>query len=225
VSIDGQTFGSFHDASEYLRAHPGADVDLVVERNGETREVTATLGSENPNTGEHVGFLGVGPTFPTVRENPASAVWDGVKQMGTLTKASVLGLTHILSPKGVTHYVDTVVSPDAQTKKGVPDEARPTSIVGVVQVGSQLAHDGWVNVLFLLFGVNIFIGLFNLLPVLPFDGGHAVIVVYEGIMSKVRGRRVMVDYRKLIPVSAVVVIFLMVISLSAMFLDIQRLGQ
>ena len=59
---------------------------------------------------------------------------------------------------------------------------------------------------------------------LPFDGGHAVVVVYEGIMSKVRGRRVMVDYRKLIPVSAVVVIFLMVISLSAMFLDIQRSG-
>ena len=105
------------------------------------------------------------------------------------------------------------------------DLHRPTSLVGIVDQGSQLFDGDIWGILRLLGAISLVLALFNLLPVLPFDGGHTVVVVYEGIMSKVRGRRVMVDYRKLIPVSAVVVIFLMVISLSAMFLDIQRLGQ
>jgi hypothetical protein len=66
---------------------------------------------------------------------------------------------------------------------------------------------------------------FNLMPVLPFDGGHAVVVIYEWIASKVKHRRVFVDYRKLIPVSVVLLIPILFLGLSSMVLDIRQLGQ
>ena len=220
LSVDGKTFGSFDDTSEYLRAHPGDTVKLVVLRDGEQLTLDATLGDVNPNTKEHVGFLGVGPTYPSATKSPLSALVESGKQIGTLTKASVTGLVHIFSPEGVTSYVDTVVSPDADTKKGVPTEDRPTSIVGVVHVGSELAHDGWVNVLYLLFGVNIFIGLFNLFPMLPFDGGHVAIATYEKIRSMLTGRRYQADVAKLLPFTSVVVAALALLYVTSIYMDI-----
>ena len=86
---------------------------------------------------------------------------------------------------------------------------RPRSIVGIVDVGSQIAGDVW-GMLALLGLVSFSLGLINLLPVLPFDGGHAVVVLYEWIASKVqRTGSVRVDYRKLLPVTTVfMVLFL-----------------
>jgi membrane-associated protease RseP (regulator of RpoE activity) len=220
ASVDGHTFSDFKQMSEYLRARPGETVQLVVQRGSRTFDATATLATRNPRTGEHVGFLGVGPTYPTERKGPVSAVVESGKQFGSLTKATVQGLVHIFSPKGVSHYVDTIVKPDADTKAGVPDAGRPTSIVGIVQVGGQLAHEGWVNVLYLLFGVNVFIGLFNLLPMLPFDGGHVAIATYEKIRSMISGRRYQADVAKLLPFTYVVVAALALLFVTSIYMDI-----
>ena len=69
--------------------------------------------------------------------------------------------------------------------------------------------------------------MFNLLPVPPIlDGGHAAIVVYEWAASKIKHRRVEVDYRKVLPIGVAFFAILMTIALSAMFLDVrQAIGQ
>ncbi len=77
----------------------------------------------------------------------------------------------------------------------------------------------------LLGQISFILAVFNLLPLLPFDGGHAVVVIYEWIASKVKHRRVFVDYRKLIPVSVVLLIPILFLGLSSMVLDIRQLGQ
>jgi membrane-associated protease RseP (regulator of RpoE activity) len=79
-------------------------------------------------------------------------------------------------------------------------------------------------ILQLLAALSLVLALFNLLPVLPLDGGHAVVVIYEGIASRVKHHRVFVDYRKLIPISVVVLLPLMFLAVSAMVLDIRHLG-
>ena len=73
--------------------------------------------------------------------------------------------------------------------------------------------------------ISFVLAVFNLLPILPFDGGHAAIVVYEWIASKVKHRRVYADYRKVIPVSVVLLIPILFLGLSSMVLDIRQLGQ
>jgi membrane-associated protease RseP (regulator of RpoE activity) len=75
--------------------------------------------------------------------------------------------------------------------------------------------------LWLLGGISLILALFNLIPLPPFDGGHAAIAVYEWTASKIKHRKVEVDYRKVMPVAAVVLAFFLTLSLSAMFLDVR----
>ncbi|MBK5289004.1 MAG: site-2 protease family protein, partial [Acidimicrobiia bacterium] len=81
----------------------------------------------------------------------------------------------------------------------------------------------WWVLLGLLAAINVFVALFNLLPLPPLDGGHAAVAIYEGIASKVRGRRVRADYQKLMPVMAVVVVVILMFGLSTLYLDIRSL--
>jgi membrane-associated protease RseP (regulator of RpoE activity) len=220
VSVDGRDFHTFTAVSDYMRAHPGAHVTLGVLRDGRILTKEATLARTNPKTGEKVGFLGVGPAFPAERLGPLHGLVQSAKDIGAMSKASVLGLAHIVSPKGVTHYVDTLVSPDANTKAGIPDEGRPTSVVGVVRAGSEIAHEGWVNVLYLLFGVNVYIGLFNMIPMLPFDGGHVAIATYEKIRSRAMGREYRADVAKVLPFTYAIVLALVLLFVTSLYLDI-----
>jgi membrane-associated protease RseP (regulator of RpoE activity) len=221
ASVDGREFGDFDAMSEYLRAHPGEDVSLVVERGSETLTLTATLGAENPNTGEKVGFLGVGPTFPTVREGPIASVRESIGEIGNMTSASVGGLGKLFSKSGVTGYVDQVVNGgDGSDGPTTEQESRPSSVVGIVQVGNEVARDGWVNVVYLIAAFNVFIAIFNMLPVLPFDGGHVAIATYEKVRSMISGRRYQADAAKMLPVAYVVVVAMALLFVTSVYLDI-----
>jgi membrane-associated protease RseP (regulator of RpoE activity) len=96
------------------------------------------------------------------------------------------------------------------------------SLIGIVDQGSSVVNGHPWALLWLLGGISLILALFNLLPVLPFDGGHAVVVLYEWIASKMTHHEVRVDYRKLMPVSAVVLVLLLTLSLSAAFLDVRQ---
>jgi membrane-associated protease RseP (regulator of RpoE activity) len=67
--------------------------------------------------------------------------------------------------------------------------------------------------------VNISIGLLNMIPLLPLDGGHAAIATYERIRST-RNRRYMADVSRLMPITYAVFMFLVLLGMSAIYLDI-----
>jgi membrane-associated protease RseP (regulator of RpoE activity) len=79
---------------------------------------------------------------------------------------------------------------------------------------------GWYAVLMFLFAINVFVGIFNMVPLLPLDGGHVAIATYEKIASMVKGRRVQVDVQKLMPITAAVLAVLVFMGLTALYLDI-----
>ena len=140
------------------------------------------------------------------------------------------GFTNILgdrlSPSGVsTSAQQSFTSNDAagrfqpRTSTG-PGRSSASSTPGATSSASNL----WL-ILLLLGQISFILAVFNLLPILPFDGGHAVVVIYEWIASKVKHRRVYADYRKLIPISVVLIIPILFLGLSSMVLDIRQLGQ
>ncbi|MBW8826450.1 MAG: site-2 protease family protein [Acidobacteria bacterium] len=214
IGVDGQRFARFADVSKYLRAHPGKTVELAVEGKGPARTITATLGDFNPSIQRKVGYLGVGPRFPRERVNPVEAARRSLVDTGKAGWESVVGIGKLFSPDGISRYYDSLrgLSKD--------DSARPVSVVGIVQVGSQAAHDGIVNLLTLLFGVNVFIGVFNLTPVLPFDGGHVAIATYEKIRSMLSGREYRADVAKLMPLTYVVVLVLALLFITSLYSNI-----
>jgi membrane-associated protease RseP (regulator of RpoE activity) len=97
-------------------------------------------------------------------------------------------------------------------------ENRVLSIWGLVQVGSNAELASLVT-LFAL--VNIFIGVFNLVPLLPFDGGHVAIAVYENIQEKrLHRRRYFADVTRLLPLTYGVVAMLGLLFISSLYLDV-----
>jgi membrane-associated protease RseP (regulator of RpoE activity) len=103
---------------------------------------------------------------------------------------------------------------------GVP-EARFLSVVGATQVTDQITKEHW-SAIFLMAGLfSISLGVFNLLPLPPLDGGHAAVTIYEGIVAKLRNKpNYTFKVQRLEPVAIAVVVVLLLLSLSALYLDI-----
>jgi membrane-associated protease RseP (regulator of RpoE activity) len=102
----------------------------------------------------------------------------------------------------------------------VNPESRPVSLVGIVQIGADAGSaTGWSSVVFLLAVVNIFLGVFNLLPLLPLDGGHIAIATYERIRSR-NGQRYVADITKVMPVAYTVFLLLIFLGMGSLWLDL-----
>jgi membrane-associated protease RseP (regulator of RpoE activity) len=99
---------------------------------------------------------------------------------------------------------------------------RFVSPVGIVRIAHQATQNGFGQVLFLLVLINIFVGNFNLLPLLPLDGGHIAVATYERLRSR-KGRRYYADVMKLMPLTYAVVLLLAFIFMSSLFLDVRDL--
>ncbi len=125
---------------------------------------------------------------------------------GSFDDPDDLGLT------GQTEFLRTDTGPS-------PDENRILSIYGVAALGAEAASAGWVELAELMLLVNVFLGLFNLLPVLPFDGGHAAVATYERLRS-FRGRSHEADARKLLPLTYAVVGIVALVAAVALVRDI-----
>jgi membrane-associated protease RseP (regulator of RpoE activity) len=98
-------------------------------------------------------------------------------------------------------------------------DSRPDSIIGVGRIAVQAADAGAGQFIFILVVLNLFIGLLNMLPMLPLDGGYVAIATYERLRSR-RGRRYEADINKMAPVIYAFVAALLVLFACTLYLDI-----
>ena len=234
VAVDGVAVPNFPAFSEVVRARPGEDVDVTVRRGAEELVVDATLGARNPD-GERVGFFGVGPEYILPQETLGltDAAGETFSTFGSAVAATFDGLGRILSPSGLVDLGERVLSPNEDgpvvgdggggSGGGEPvDGDRPVSIVGVTQIGADLFDSEGIGGLLTIFVMlNVFIGIFNLVPLLPLDGGHVAIAVYEKVRSMFRGGQPYhVDVVKLLPLTYAVVLVLAFLGISTIYLDL-----
>ncbi len=192
----------------YTTAHVGEPVAFTIERDGRTLELTITPEWDTVG-GQQIGRIGVllGPA----KAGPVAAVVGGVKEVGRAIDESVHQITRLFGPEGIGR-VFTLLFTDA--KRSTQD---PTSVVGIGQaVGATGSAGDWGTILYFLAFVTVFIGLVNLLPLPPFDGGHLAVLAIE----KIRGKQI--DMRRMIPVSAAVMAFFVVFVLATIVLDITK---
>ena len=93
------------------------------------------------------------------------------------------------------------------------------SIVGAIQIGAQAARQDVAELLYLLAAINLFVGIVNLFPMLPLDGGHVAIAIYERIRSR-KGRSYHADVAKLMPVAYLFLLFVVIVGLGALYMNI-----
>lgn len=215
-AVDGVPIDDWQELKAAIEAHGGQETTFTVERDGAELQIVAT-----PRERGGEGFLGVAPTNIIRDVGVLEAVPESFRAAGDIAAGTASGFADFFTPSGVEEYSKNFTG--GAPAAGSPQaDARPRSLVGIVDEGSRIIDGNVWSLLWLLGGISLILALFNLIPLLPFDGGHAVIVVYEWIASKVKGRRVVVDYRKLMPVTAVVLALFLTLGLSAMFLDIKQ---
>ena len=218
-TADGTAVASWDDFSAFARFHGGDDVVIGVERDGAPVDLVATLaaievqqldangepifdGDGNPVVVEQ-GFFGVTPEALREDQGILAMVPVAFSQFGEAAVQSVRGLWEMVL--GFPQLVASLFGGDEE----ILDTVRPISPIGLVQLAGPLE-----STLQLLALVNIFVGVLNFVPLYPLDGGHFAVATYE----KVTGRQPNVE--KLLPVAAVVFIFLVSLGLMGIYLDI-----
>ena len=230
VSIDEMPISTWDEAREIIRDLPAGDVPVVVERGDEVLTLTAPIMvSERPTVDstaediryENVGFLGVSPTIDHYEREDLAGV---VGWMGDFTATMA---------KAVASIPQRMVGVwDAAFGGGERDINGPIGIVGAGRIGGEIASDDDLaagqrvaSFVMLLASFNMAIALFNLIPLLPLDGGHIAGALWEAVKrgwAKVtRGPTPRpVDVAKALPLAYGVAVVLISMAVLLLYADI-----
>ncbi|BBX39227.1 M50 family metallopeptidase [Mycobacterium simiae] len=216
VKVGNTPVNTFDEMAAAVRKLHGT-VPIVVERNGKpiTTYVDITQTQRFVNAGGNgqdgkpvastVGAMGVGAVkVEPTRYGVLAAIPATFAFTGDLTVE--VGRALITIPTKVGALVHAIGG-------GQRDPETPMSVVGASIIGGDTVDHGlWVAFWFFLAQLNLILGAINLLPLLPFDGGHIAVAVFEKIRNLVRSARGMVaaapvNYLKLMPATYVVLVF------------------
>jgi membrane-associated protease RseP (regulator of RpoE activity) len=236
VSIGNQAVDSWSDVTEVVRASAGRPLALVVNRDGQptTLSVTPLLTErfsvddrgnvETDDDGNpvlvEVGFVGIGATLETVRQPITAvlpAVWDN-----TVGVATILATL----PDRMVQVAQAAFGTEERDPNG------PVSVVGVGRIAGEIASidsidpaDRVAGFIALLASLNVALFVFNLVPLLPLDGGHVAVALFDGArkrLATLRGRPEPgpINPGRLVPITLVVVVLLVGMSVLLMYADI-----
>jgi membrane-associated protease RseP (regulator of RpoE activity) len=209
VAIDGKKVTNSEDMVKVVRDLRGPQVFDVV-RDGEAQKVTVDIqetqrwakDADKPIT---VGAIGATLTTyvpPSTQYNALTAVPGTIAFTGDLSVK--LGEAVVKIPAKMGALVRSLAG-------GERDPETPISVVGASRLGGEAVEaDLWVLFWFLLAQLNFVLGAVNLLPLIPFDGGHIAVAWYERVrdtLRKARGRVPAgpVNYMKLMPAAYAVI--------------------
>jgi membrane-associated protease RseP (regulator of RpoE activity) len=214
----------FQVLREEIRSRPGIPTTLVVERDGRELSIPITPAAQtDEETGEVVGLAGFQPVPESRRLTPGDAMYEtfiGPGSVPALTYRSLEAIVQVFGPEGIGAIFRQVGGGEERGVDG------GVSIVGAGAVtGQGVGLFGAFFLIGMLASVNIFVGIFNLLPLPPLDGGHLAVLGVERAVNGVRKLRgqpqtFSVDPRTVAAIAMPVIVLVGTVALALIWLDI-----
>jgi membrane-associated protease RseP (regulator of RpoE activity) len=217
VAIGENEITTFDDLFVIVQKYDiGEQAEVTFIRDGKTitREVEFQEGFDNNGAPSGEPFLGVNRQVIYERPPVGEAATLAAKQIYFSVDLTIGRLTDRFSASGLSEYSSIVANGEYERQD------RPKSVAGIVNTGGQLVNQNIWDLFALMAVVNIFLGLLNALPILPLDGGHAAVAIYESVASRIMKRPVKANYKKLIPVISAFVGVMILLMLSSLWLDV-----
>ncbi|QCH24694.1 M50 family metallopeptidase [Mycobacteroides salmoniphilum] len=231
LAVAGKPLSTSSDMVTAIRELRGPQVFEIV-RDGKQQSLLVTV-TETQRWDEKAGKLisvgavgaSLGTYVPQKHYNPLTAVPATGNLIGTVAVETVKAIGKI--PTKVGALWDSITGSERAMDT-------PMSIVGASRMGGEtVEHDMWIMFWILLAQLNFALGAINLLPLLPFDGGHIAVATYEKIRNMIRSARGLtagapVNYMKLMPATylvLVVVVGYMLLTITADIVNPIRLFQ
>jgi membrane-associated protease RseP (regulator of RpoE activity) len=217
TAVDGHPVTNFNQLTDEIRPLPaGTPVTITVRRDSKLVNLHTKVAHIPGRSGSYLGVAYSGYVFQI--PSPLGAVEYSGTTFGQVLVGSAQAAAQL---PGELHNLFS----KNRSKTGV------VGVVGAAEItGDEVAsNQGWqykvTDVLLIIASLNVFVGAFNLLPLLPLDGGHIAVIVYERIrawLARLRGRPDpgLVDMAKLLPVSFSLFLILIVFSVVLILADI-----
>ncbi|MDN4475688.1 site-2 protease family protein [Demequina sp. SYSU T00192] len=238
TAVDGTPVSDWETFTDYVADRPGEEVVLTVQRDGGTVDVPLTpalreravyddsgavvTDADGAVVTEEVGYMGIAPTTETQRQG----IGAGVEYTGYVLGATADVIWHL--PENVYHVARASVGLEERTTDSV------MGLVGVGRVAGEISSaevqgysigDKVVDMLMLLGSLNLALFAFNMIPLVPLDGGHIVSAFWQGIKNgwaRVRGlpRPAPVDVARMMPLAYGVFALLLAMGVILIYADI-----
>ena len=222
LGVNGQEL-AWKESAEIFRASAEKEITLLIKRDGKVIDIAITPATRIVD-GDPRSFLGIINEYELVRQNLIEAAASSVTATGAIFEGSIKALISL--PSQIPSLIGQSFFGQERNSQGL------VGIVGVTRASGEIFENGnisgndkIVRFILIIASLNIFVGIFNLLPILPLDGGHMAVASYEAIrrrIAAIRGKADPgpVDVEKLTPITLVVFAVLLVLTVILLIADI-----
>ena len=223
VKVNGLSYQEWSEVVEVIRSSAGKQLDITIDRNGSLINILVTPASRELD-GKEIGVLGVVNQVGTITYGPLTAIAKGGSFTIDILQNSVTALISL--PSKIPDLVNQTFGNQERDPEGL------VGVVGVARVSGETAEtkalttrEKIATFVLIIASLNIFVGMFNLLPLLPLDGGHMAVAIADGVRNsraKAKGlaKPAPFDVERLTPITMVVFVVMASLSLLLLTADI-----
>ena len=224
VAINGDRNIKWQSQLDKIRNSQGKELIFTINRGGTEIDIAAAPRMTNIDDGTSRYVLGIINEFGTKRLTPIASISDAAELTWTFTSASAKALVQL--PTKIPALWGQTFGGQERDENGL------VGVVGVARVSGQVSSSGELTTsqrigtfILIVASLNIFVGLFNLLPILPLDGGHMAVAIadaFRAFIARLRGRPApaAIDIKVLTPITAVVFVVLAALTVLLLIADI-----
>ena len=223
TKVDGVTYKDWADVVKKIRASAGKQIEVTIERNGMPINISVTPAGRDVD-GKVIGVLGVVNKVGTITYGAGEATIKAGKFTGEILQNSLTSLISL--PSKIPDLVSQTFGGQKRDAEGL------VGVVGVARVSGETANtkalttrEKIATFILIIASLNLFVGMFNLLPLLPLDGGHMAVALADGLRNFLAKRRGLpkpapFDVERLTPITMAVFVLMAGLSILLLAADI-----